>query len=57
MAIETNPNDYNGGELVVVSVIFLSLTAVAVLLRFYTRVFVTKSFQLDDWLMLVSLVR
>jgi hypothetical protein len=49
--------DYNGGQLVVVAVIFLVITWISVLLRVFVRVQITKSFQADDWLMSVSQVR
>lgn len=50
-------SDYNGGQLVAISVIFLVLTYLSVLLRFFVRLFITKSFQIDDWLMLAAQVR
>jgi hypothetical protein len=50
-------DDYNGEPLVVVAVFFLVLTYISVSLRFFVRLFITKSFQCDDWLMLASLVR
>lgn len=56
MAVIDDPNDYNGHELVVVAAVFLSFTTVAVLLRCYTRLFITKFFKLDDWLMLTAQV-
>jgi len=56
MAVIDDPNDSNGHELVIVAAIFMSLTTVAVLLRCYTRVAITKSFKLDDWLMLTAQV-
>ena len=51
-----NPNDNNGGALVATCIAFLVLTWFSVLIRFYTRIFITKSFQGDDWLMAVSQV-
>lgn len=51
-----NPNEYNGAEVVIVAIVFLALTTITVLLRFYVRIFITKSFSPDDWLMLVSQV-
>jgi hypothetical protein len=50
-------DDYNGGQLVVISVIFLALTYLSVLLRFFVRIVITKSFQYDDYLMLAAQVR
>lgn len=49
-------NDYNGGQLVAIAVIFLILTYLSTLLRFFVRIVITKSFQIDDWLMLVAQV-
>jgi hypothetical protein len=51
-----DPFDYNGDELVGVASAFLGLSSFAVLLRFYVRLRITKSFAADDWLMLVSQV-
>lgn len=47
---------YNGGELTITAVIFLVLTGLSVGLRTYVRGFMTNSFQVDDWLMLVAQV-
>ena len=49
-------DDYNGGQLVVVAVIFLVLTYISVFLRFFVRLVITKSFSADDWLMLAAQV-
>lgn len=49
-------NENNGGALVSTSAIFLTLTWISVILRTYTRAYLTNSFKLDDWLMIVSLV-
>jgi hypothetical protein len=49
-------NDYNGGELVVVSVTFLALTYMSVLLRCFVRIWITRSFSADDWLMVIAQV-
>ncbi len=51
-----DPNDYNGGKLVVISVLLLTLTYVSVGLRFSVRVWILKNFQLDDWCMLFAQV-
>lgn len=56
MADDTGHDGYNGSALVITSVTFLVLTWLSVLLRTYVRGFLTKSFQLDDWLMLVAQV-
>jgi hypothetical protein len=50
------PNDYNGGELVVVSVTFLALTYMSVLLRCFVRIQITRSFSADDWFMVIAQV-
>ncbi|KAE9369910.1 hypothetical protein N431DRAFT_381270 [Stipitochalara longipes BDJ] len=51
---EFNPNDYNGEQLVIVSIFFLALTFVSVGLRVFVRIWIMKSFQWDDWLMLIA---
>ena len=51
-----NPDDYNGAQLVVVSILFLVLSFVSVGLRFFVRILILKSFQWDDWLMLIAQV-
>jgi hypothetical protein len=55
--IEVDLTDYNGDSLLVTAAVFLGLSWISVLLRTYTRLVVTKSFQLDDWFMLASQVR
>ncbi|KAF3770744.1 hypothetical protein M406DRAFT_239910, partial [Cryphonectria parasitica EP155] len=55
MADDTAYTDqYNGGSLVVTAVLFLVLTWLSVALRTYVRAFMTKAFELDDWLMLAA---
>ncbi|CZR65727.1 related to integral membrane protein pth11 [Phialocephala subalpina] len=49
-------SEYNGDQLVAVAALFLSLTYISVLLRCYVRARITKCFQLDDWLMVISQV-
>jgi hypothetical protein len=51
-----DPDDYNDAQLVFVSIFFLTLTYVSVGLRVFVRVWIMKSFQLADWLMLVAQV-
>jgi urea transporter len=46
----------NGAPLVGTAVCFLVLTYISVALRTYVRAVLTKSFLLDDWLMLVAQV-
>ncbi|KHN94597.1 integral membrane family protein [Metarhizium album ARSEF 1941] len=56
MADETTVdlNEYNGGSLVVACTALLIMTWFAVGLRSYTRLFLMKSYQADDWLMLIA---
>jgi rhodopsin domain-containing protein len=49
-------DESNGQALVATAVIFLVLSWISVLLRCHVRAIMTKSFQLDDWLMLISQV-
>ena len=51
-----DPMDYDGEQLLVVSVLFLALTYVAVGLRVFVRIFITHSFLWDDLCMLVAQV-
>jgi len=51
-----DPNDYNGNELIIVCVVFLTLTYLSVGLRVFVRVWRLKGFEYDDWLMLVAQV-
>jgi len=53
-AIIGDPTENNGGALVGTAVSFLVLTYISVALRTYVRAILTKSFQADDWLMLVA---
>ena len=43
-----------GPTLQTVAIIALIVTNVAVLLRFYTRIFIQREFAADDWLILFS---
>ena len=45
-----------GSALTVVNVVFITLVCIAVALRFYTRLRITKSFGLDDWVIGLSLI-
>ena len=45
-----------GSALTVVNIIFISLVFVVAGLRFYTRLRITRSFGLDDWVIAASLV-
>ena len=46
-----------GPGLTIVNAIFITLVIVVVGLRYYTRLRITKSFGLDDWVIGFSLVR
>lgn len=48
--------EYNGNALIITAAIFLCMTYVSVGLRTYVRAYLTKCFQVDDWLMLVAQV-
>lgn len=50
-------SENNSHKLVITAVVFLALTYICVALRTYARAFLMKAFQLDDWLMLIGLVR
>lgn len=45
-----------GSALTVVNIIFIILVFVVAGLRFYTRLRITRSFGLDDWVIAASLV-
>jgi len=49
--------DNRGPLIAAVGILFLVLTWVAVSLRCYVRIFMIKSFGLDDWLSVAALVR
>ncbi|KAK2589731.1 hypothetical protein QQS21_012588 [Conoideocrella luteorostrata] len=49
-------NEYNGGSLVATCIALLVTSWIAFGLRSYTRVVLMKSYQADDWLMLVAQV-
>ncbi|KAH8667439.1 hypothetical protein BGZ60DRAFT_377245 [Tricladium varicosporioides] len=46
--------DYNGTPLVVVAILFLCLTWLTITLRCFVRLKITKQFEADDWLILIS---
>lgn len=48
--------DYRGDKVAQVAILFLALTWISVSLRVYVRGFMTKSFGIDDWLAIVTLV-
>lgn len=50
-------NEYNGGRLVGATIALLALSWITIGLRTYTRAVIMRSFQADDWLMLVAQVR
>ncbi|QUC18860.1 uncharacterized protein UV8b_03101 [Ustilaginoidea virens] len=47
-------NEYNGGPLVGTSIALLTTSWVAIGLRLYTRLVFVKSYNVDDWLILVA---
>ncbi|KAJ3486784.1 hypothetical protein NLG97_g6544 [Lecanicillium saksenae] len=47
-------NEYNGGRLVGATVALLALSWITIGLRTYTRAVIMRSFQADDWLMLIA---
>jgi hypothetical protein len=51
-----NLTEYNGDSIVITCVVLLVTSWIAVALRSYTRVVLMKSYQADDWLMLVAQV-
>jgi hypothetical protein len=52
----TMAGDYRGDKVAEVAILFLALTWVTVSLRVYVRAIMTKSFGVDDWLAVLSLV-
>lgn len=54
LGFDINPH---GTELVVVQTTFLILSWIVCVLRGYVRVFLIRKITLEDWLMLVALVR
>ncbi len=50
-------NEYNGGRLVGATIALLALSWITIGLRTYTRAVIMRSFQGDDWLMLMAQVR
>ncbi|PKS05246.1 hypothetical protein jhhlp_008617 [Lomentospora prolificans] len=51
---EVDLDEFNGGALVAAATTFLVLTLISVALRVYVRVFMTNSFQMDDWFMIIA---
>ncbi|XWW96736.1 hypothetical protein V2A60_004716 [Cordyceps javanica] len=51
---EVDPNEYNGGRLVGATIALLALSWITIGLRTYTRAVIMRSFQSDDWLMLMA---
>lgn len=49
-------HEYNGSALIGTAAFFLGLSWLCVGLRTYTRARLTKTFQSDDWLMLIAQV-
>ncbi len=53
---EVDLHEYNGGRLVGATISLLALSWITMGLRTYTRAVIMRSFQGDDWLMLVAQV-
>lgn len=51
-----NPTDVHGPAVIILTCIFLPTTICFVLLRTFTRLFISKAFGLDDTLMLLALI-
>jgi hypothetical protein len=51
------PTDSNGAGLLIAAAVTLTIAWISVALRTYVRVHMTRSFQVDDWVMLAGLVR
>ncbi|EGX91448.1 hypothetical protein CCM_05606 [Cordyceps militaris CM01] len=51
---EVDLDEYNGGRLVGATIALLALSWITIGLRTYTRAVIMRSFQSDDWLMLVA---
>ncbi|KAI0525674.1 hypothetical protein F5B22DRAFT_658467 [Xylaria bambusicola] len=49
------PTDTNGPSLLVAAIVTLSISSLSVALRTYVRAGMTRSFQIDDWVMLAGL--
>lgn len=51
-----DPQANRGPEIVLLMIILLAVTWTSVILRFYTRIWITKAFAADDWLIIAALV-
>jgi hypothetical protein len=47
---------YIGDRIIVINAIFIPLTVLFVVVRLYTRLYLTKSFALDDWYLIVATI-
>lgn len=56
MTTTVDLTENNSGPLVGAAITFLACSWLSVSLRVYTRVFLTRSMQLDDWLMILGQV-
>lgn len=54
--VSTEDSDYRGPDIKAVAILFLILAWIAVSLRCYVRVFMTKLFRIDDWFAVATLV-
>ena len=46
-----------GPSITITTIVFLALSWIVVVTRYYVRIFITKNFSLDDWLTGLCLVR
>lgn len=53
---EIDLKEENGGALVGTAIVFLALSWISIALRTYTRAFLMKGYQADDWLMFIGQV-
>lgn len=51
---EIDLKEKNGGALVGTAIVFLALSWISIALRTYTRAFLMKGYQADDWLMFIG---
>jgi hypothetical protein len=49
-------DEFNGGQLIGVSVASLTITYFSVALRCYVRIKITRAFSIEDWFMVISQV-
>lgn len=54
---DVDPTENKGPPILAVMWALTALTAVIVTVRLYVRAFIVKNFGLDDWLVIISMVR